>query len=130
MKTLIVEDDLTSRIILKEVLKGFGPCHFAVNGREAVEIVRAALDAGKSFDLVTLDIMMPEVDGQDALRQIRKLESEHGVDPALRARVVMTTALSDPVNFTNAFDSLCDAYLVKPLRKDKLLEVLRLHKLI
>jgi two-component system chemotaxis response regulator CheY len=44
MKTLIVEDDFTSRLLLQEILKPYGPSHVAVNGREAVEAVRLALE--------------------------------------------------------------------------------------
>jgi two-component system chemotaxis response regulator CheY len=44
MKTLIVEDDFTSRLLLQEILKPYRPSHVAVNGREAVEAVRLALE--------------------------------------------------------------------------------------
>jgi CheY-like chemotaxis protein len=73
MKTLIVEDDFTSRLLLQEFLKSYGPTHVAVNGREAVDAVRAALEAGERYSLICLDIMMPLVDGHEALRQIRSL---------------------------------------------------------
>ena len=44
MKTLIVEDDFTSRLLLQELLKSYGPSLIAVNGKEAVDAVRAALE--------------------------------------------------------------------------------------
>lgn len=47
MKTPIVEDDFTSRLLLQEFLKSYGPSHIAVNGKEAVEAVRAALEGDK-----------------------------------------------------------------------------------
>ena len=49
MKTLIVEDDFTSRLLLQELLKHYGPAHIAVNGKEAVEAVRLALAASDQF---------------------------------------------------------------------------------
>lgn len=130
LRTLIVEDDFTSRLLLQELLKGYGPSHVAVNGREAVEAVRAALEAQDPYDLICLDIMMPEMDGQQALREIRNLEEARGVMPSNRARVVMTTALSDLKNVSNAYHSLCDAYLTKPIEKVRLLEELRRQDLI
>ena len=64
MKTLIVEDDFTSRLYLQELLKGYGPTHIAVNGKEAIEATHLALEAGEPYNLICLDIMMPEMDGQ------------------------------------------------------------------
>ena len=68
MKTLIVEDDFTSRLLLQEILKRYGAVHIAVNGREAVDAVRAAAESDESYDLICLDIMMPEMDGYQALK--------------------------------------------------------------
>jgi two-component system, chemotaxis family, chemotaxis protein CheY len=125
MKTLIVEDDFTSRLLLQELLKSYGPSHIAVNGKEAVEAVRAALEANEPYDLICLDIMMPEMDGQEALRQIREQEEARGIPSTHGAKIVMITALSDIKNVIAAYKSLCDAYLAKPIQKAKLLEELR-----
>jgi two-component system, chemotaxis family, chemotaxis protein CheY len=127
MKTLIVEDDFTSRLLLQEFLKSYGPSHIAVNGREAVEAVRRSLEAGEPYDLICLDIMMPEMDGQEALQQIRGQEEFRGILSSKGVKIVMTTALGDLKNVSAAYESLCDAYLTKPIQKAKLLE--ELHKL-
>ena len=128
MKTLIVEDDFTSRLLLQELLKSYGPAHIAVNGKEAVDAVRAAFRSGeRPYDLICLDIMMPEMDGQEALRQIRGLEEANGIKSSRGSKIVMTTALGDINNMSNAFFSLCDGYLTKPIAKAKLIE--ELHKL-
>jgi len=124
MKTLIVEDDFTSRLLLQELLKGFGPAHVAVNGKEAIVAVGAALEAGEPYDLICLDIMMPQMDGQTALKKIRALEESRGILSSDGAKIIMTTALNDMKNISSAYRSLCDGYLVKPLRKEKLLEEL------
>ncbi len=120
MKTLIVEDDFTSRVLLQEILKCHGPCHVAVNGQEAVTAVAGALEAGEHYDLICLDIMMPEMDGQEALQQIRALEEARGILSSAGAKIVMTTALNDMKNVGNAFNNLCDGYLVKPIEKSRL----------
>jgi two-component system chemotaxis response regulator CheY len=130
MKTLIVEDDFTSRLLLQELLKSYGPSHIAVNGKEAVEAVRLALEAGEHYDLICLDIMMPEMDGQEALRQIREQEQARGIRSLNKAKILMTTALTDLKNVNAAYHSLCDAYLTKPIQKAKLLEQLHELKLI
>jgi two-component system chemotaxis response regulator CheY len=130
MKTLITEDDFTSRLLLQELLKSYGPSHVAVNGKEAVEAVRVALEAAEPYDLICLDIMMTEMDGQDALQQIRALEEARGIVSPHGAKIVMTTALADMKNVFAAYSRMCDAYLTKPIHKAKLLEELRKMALI
>ena len=100
MKTLIVEDDFTSRMLLQELLRSFGTSHIAVNGREAIEASRAAIEAGEQYDLICMDIRMPEMDGQEALRLIRSHEDAKGLTSSMKAKVVMTTALSDSAAVT------------------------------
>ncbi|HXB96855.1 MAG TPA: response regulator [bacterium] len=123
MKTLIVEDDFTSRLLLQELLKAYGQSHIAVNGVEAVQAAELALDAGEPYDLICLDIMLPLLDGLAALKQIRALEQAAG--PARPSKVMMTTALNDLKSLRMAYESMCDAYLEKPIHKAKLLDGLR-----
>jgi two-component system chemotaxis response regulator CheY len=130
MKTLIVEDDFTSRLLLQEFLKGYGPSHIAVNGKEAVEAVRLALESGEHYDLICLDIMLPEMDGQQALAEIRSLEKSKGIISSNGAKIIMTTGVNDLKTVSASYYNLCDAYLTKPLQRAKLIEELRSMKLI
>jgi two-component system chemotaxis response regulator CheY len=123
VKTLIVEDDLTSRMLLQEILKHYGHSHVAVNGKEAVEAVCLALEADEPYDLICLDIMMPEMDGQQALKEIRALERTGG-PPANPARIIMTSALGDRKNVMESIQGECDAFLVKPISRRRLIDKL------
>jgi len=125
MKTLIVEDDFTSRLLLQKLLAPYGETHIAVNGKEAVEAARMALEAGQPYELICLDIMMPEMDGHETLRQVRAQEEARGTLSTRGAKIIMTTALHDIKNVATAYKELCDAYLVKPIDKAKLLETLQ-----
>lgn len=122
LKMLVVEDDFTCRKILQTFMSEYGDCHIAVNGEEAVEAIRTALDEGVPYDLVCLDIMMPEMDGQEALEAIRRVESEHGIAGLDGVKVIMITALEDSKNVIGAFRTGCEAYIVKPVKKEKLFE--------
>jgi two-component system, chemotaxis family, chemotaxis protein CheY len=125
VKTLIVEDELTSRVMLREILKRYGVPQVAMNGKEALAAVGAALQAGAPFDLICLDIMMPEMDGQEALKRIRQLEDESGLDAQKRAKVIMTTAHADKDNVLAAIQGQCDYFLAKPIDARILLDELR-----
>jgi two-component system chemotaxis response regulator CheY len=125
VKTLIVEDELTSRVMLREILKRFGSPHVAMNGKQAVSAVSTALAVGDPYDLICLDIMMPEMDGQEALKQIRQLEQEAGIGADKRAKVIMTTAHADRDNVLEAIQGQCDYFLVKPIDGRALLQELR-----
>jgi two-component system chemotaxis response regulator CheY len=122
MKYLIVEDDFAARRLLKRYLSDYGDCDVAVDGLEAVEAFRQAMDEKEPYDLICLDIMMPNMDGREALRAIRQIEHEHGIDGLDGVKVIMTTALGDSENVIGSFREGCEAYIVKPVEKDKLLE--------
>jgi two-component system, chemotaxis family, chemotaxis protein CheY len=124
MKTLIVEDDFVSRTVLDEILEPYGKRDVAVNGKEAVEAFGLALEKEEPYDLVCLDIMIPELTGQEALVEMREIEEANNVPHRERAKVVMTTALGDFDNIKTAFKEQCEAYLVKPLNKKKVTEAL------
>jgi len=125
MRILIVEDDYTSRIVLLRQLLPYGQTQVAVNGKEAVELFGAAISAGTPFDLVCLDIMLPGMDGQAVLRELRAIESSAGPAPGRTpARIIMTTALNDRTNVVTAIKS-CDGYLVKPVDRAKLMACLQ-----
>jgi two-component system chemotaxis response regulator CheY len=130
MKTLIVEDDFTSRLVLQTFLSRYGECHIAVNGWEAVEAFRFALEGGSRYDLICMDIMMPGMDGREAVQHIRELEAAQGILPPSGVKIVMTTAMNDISEVMQCFHELCDAYLVKPIDLSELLKHIRSYQLV
>ncbi len=122
MKCLIVEDDFTARKLMKRYLSSYGDCDIAVDGNEAVEAFTQAMDKKEPYDLICLDIMMPNMDGREALKHIRQIESEHGISGLDCVKVIMTTALGDPKSVMGSFREGCEAYIVKPVKKEKLLQ--------
>ena len=130
MKALIVEDDLTSRLLLQTFLTPYGECHAAVNGREGVDAFRWAKERGVEFDLICMDIMMPEMDGQTALKEIRAWEESAGVMLGTGVKVIMVTAVPDMKVMAESFRMGCDAYLRKPIDTGELLRYLRSFSLV
>ncbi len=125
MKILIVEDEFVSRHVLLELLKPFGACDMAVNGKEAVEAFKLALSKNDPYTLICLDIMLPEMDGQEALKQIREIERENKIGGLDGVKIIMTTALEDFDNIKRAFLEQCEGYLVKPITREKILSQLK-----
>ena len=125
LRMLVVDDDAMSRMVLCRALESHGECLTAADGREAIDAFRAALAEGRPFDLITLDVMMPDVDGRSALTQIRFLEEDRDLKPEDRTKIIMTTTLSERKDIEGAFRDHCDAYVTKPVSVDDLLARVR-----
>ena len=126
MKILIAEDDFTCRMIMQRLLAPYAKCDVAINGKEAVATFTTGIVEGKPYDLILLDVMMPEMDGQEVVKEVRKIEEEEwGIVYPKGIKIIMTTALDDPHNVVTAFKSFCDAYLVKPITEEKLIAAIR-----
>jgi two-component system chemotaxis response regulator CheY len=130
MRILIVEDDFGSRRILQRILSTYGECDVAINGVEAVEAYMAAFTEDAPYDLICLDIMMPEMDGREALIKIREYEEDNGIVGLQKTKIIMTTALDDPKSIVGSFKDQCEAYLVKPITSDDLIKKLKSLELI
>lgn len=130
MKALIVEDEFVNRVVLQELLAPYAEVHVAVDGVEALEVFGAAL-AGEPYDLVCMDIMMPNMDGQNCLKRMRQMEHEQGISPKKETVVIMVTALTDPKTVIDSYYR-CGAtsYLTKPISADDLKSKLVELKLI
>ncbi|MBN2139706.1 MAG: response regulator [Desulfovibrionaceae bacterium] len=123
MRALIVEDEFLGRRYLKALMNPLFEVDIVVNGVEAVEAFRLAHAEGRPYGLILMDIMLPQKDGIEALKDIRALEREQDRVPA---KVVMITALSDPKTVLASFDQGgASGYVVKPLDRERLYAELR-----
>jgi two-component system chemotaxis response regulator CheY len=86
--------------------------------------VRKELDRSAYQDMTPGRV--PEMDGQEVVKEVRKIEEEEwGIVYPKGIKIIMTTALDDPHNVVTAFKSFCDAYLVKPITEEKLIAAIR-----
>jgi len=130
MKILIVDDEFTNRLLLQEISKEFARTHLAVDGAEAVAAVTDAMESGEPYDVIFLDIMMPNMNGHEALKKIRQVEESRGFNVGQGTKVIMVTALGDKKNVLDAFKEEADGYLVKPVEKSKLVRQLQKLELL
>ena len=115
IRILLVEDDFTNRLLLQKFLSRYGECHIAVNGREAVEAFGVSLASQLRYDLICMDILMPEMNGREAVRKMRAMEQSRGIPSSRGAKIIMVTSVKDIREVFRCFEDLCDEYLLKPV---------------
>ena len=121
MRILIAEDDRINIEILKNYLKEYGQCESVYDGQQAVEAFKKAHQEENPYNLVCLDIMMPKMDGQQALKKIREIEKRMGIFGAKAIKIIMITGLDDQKNMFEAYIKGGAAkYLVKPIQRAQL----------
>lgn len=130
MKILLAEDDFASRKFMSNYLGKYGDCDITVDGEEAVDAFLMALEDGEPYDLICLDVMMPVLDGYQALKAIRDIEKERGILGNDGAKIIMTTALNEERNVKKAFEMGCTVYSGKPIDLDKFEKILKKLELI
>jgi two-component system, chemotaxis family, chemotaxis protein CheY len=131
MKCLIVEDDRISSQVVEKMVSRYGTYDAAADGQQALELFKQALESASRYDLVLMDIMIPEIDGLQSVLAMRQLETSLQLPLGQRVKIIMTTALDDPRTIMKAlYESDASSYLVKPIRMQALEAELRALKLI
>jgi two-component system chemotaxis response regulator CheY len=126
LKCLIVDDDELGRELIDHYLESVANCDMAENGLQAVEMFRTAFEAGIPYNLIILDIVMPEMDGHSAAKEIRLIEKEWGVSINDGVSIIVLSSLHTPSDVIQAYVSARSAaHLVKPVQPIKLLSTLR-----
>lgn len=117
MKILVVDDEMVSREKMKMIMSHFGECEAVENGADAVEKFVGAWNGWSPYDLIALDVQMPEMDGVEVLNRIRALEREKNVPESKRVKIMMVTARSDKDTIMTSVQAGCNDYVVKPFDK-------------
>lgn len=126
MKALVVDDCMLTREMLAMALEKYASVDRAENGADAVRMVTEALDGEVPYDLICMDLNMPEMSGNEALKLIRRKEELNGA--AFRSKAFMITSSSSPDDMMEALLSGdCDDYLTKPVMLKTFSELLHKH---
>jgi CheY-like chemotaxis protein len=122
LSVLVAEDNEINALLMRSLLTRMG--HHAVittNGEEALESWLAAKSAGAAYDLVLMDIQMPQLDGIEATKRIREREAGQ---PGGRTPILALTANTLVEDRYACFEAGMDGFLVKPLDREKLADAL------
>lgn len=125
MRILIADDELANRIFMKKFLSKYGDCDVVMDGIEAIDAFISSINDGITYDLICLDIMMPRLNGDKALKSIRDIEKQHGIESDKKVKIIMTTAINDKSTVLNSYESGCEAYASKPIDIDKFIIVMK-----
>jgi len=126
MRILIVDDERAALVTLSKMLEPLGEVVAVESGQQGLDAFAGALAEGRAFGLVSVDIIMPGLDGQATLQAMRELEKRYAVPPGQEAKVMMVTGLGDAGNVTRAFfKGQADGYITKPLKQANLMKTLR-----
>jgi CheY-like chemotaxis protein len=117
---LVVEDDVRNVFALSSILEPTGiRVEIARNGREALQVLEARGTAQEGIDLVLMDIMMPEMDGYTAMREIRNRPQWR------RLPIIALTAKAMKDDQEKCLAAGANDYIAKPLDVEKLLSLVR-----
>ncbi|KAK6335768.1 Histidine kinase [Orbilia blumenaviensis] len=121
IKVLVAEDNRVNIQVIKKMLKleAVSDITLAEDGALAVARVTEALAIGKKFDIIFMDIQMPNMDGLQATKAIREM----GYTSAICA----LTAFAEQSNVKECFDAGMDYFLAKPVKKNELRKVLQMY---
>ncbi|MCK5579717.1 MAG: response regulator [Candidatus Omnitrophica bacterium] len=119
VKILVVDDDREILQMLSLRLGNHGyDVETACNGREGVGAFIESCHK-VPYDLILLDIIMPDMEGREVLEIIRKEEDLRGIKYGFGIPIVMLTALKEP--WFDSFEKGCDDYVIKPCSAEKLI---------
>ena len=128
MKALIVDDCALSRQLLIISIEEFAEIDVAENGKEAIALVKKALEQKENYNLVCMDLTMPVMDGHETMQAIRAMES---AADTVKSKVFMITASSCPDDMVKAITlGECDDYIMKPVMRKAIRKLLKKHALI
>lgn len=126
-RVLIVEDNFTHRQLMGEFFGRYESftLDFAGNGVEAIQAVINAREAGESYNLIMMDMVMPVMDGIEATRTIRVLEKQWGTIPTAETPIVFVSTQSDPSGVVNAYKQGATDYITKPIQAGRIKQIIR-----
>lgn len=129
-KILIVEDNPIAQLLQKSIMSSFGVCDAVSDGEKALELFNLSLSEESPYQIILLDLVMPGINGSDVLKKIRSLEEQKKIKGLNRSKIIIITTTKDSSVLMDLFRAETDAYIIKPLTKDKIKRELKNLKLI
>lgn len=126
MRVLIVDDDIVQITLISALVEAFDVDHVS-NGDDALQIFKNAQGAGRPYELIFMDLVMPGFDGYMVVNALRQLEKEENWP---ETKIIIISGKDPEEGLTDQLREQCQGYLTKPVTADSLLESLEELKLI
>lgn len=117
MKILVVDDESVSLRKMELIMRSYGTCDKVDSGQAAIDAFVKAWEDWSPYDLISLDMMMEGMNGNEALSKIREMEMLKNVPEDKRVRVIMVTAMADKDTIISCVQSGCDDFISKPFER-------------
>lgn len=130
MKFLIADDEIVTDRMLQRLLSRYGVCDYVMDGKKAVSQYIESREKGDPYELIFMDVIMPEMNGFEALSAIRESESRMGIAKKDAVKIILMTGLGLSRDIFTMYKTSCLEYLYKPLDIDHLIGLLKKHRII
>jgi two-component system chemotaxis response regulator CheY len=129
MRILVVDDDFVTRTKIETLLSVHGQCDTAEDGDQAWEMFQKAHKVFKPYNLITMDVDMPGMNGHEVVKKIREFEEENihhyeSDEVGNEAKIIMVTSMQSRSDVIASFRGGCECFIRKPIKKEDLNEAL------
>lgn len=121
MRILIADDDIVARTKLETLLETHGQLDMVQDGDQAWTMFQKAHQESRPYDLITMDIDMPGMNGHEVVTKIRQWEKENTAYATKReAKILMVTSMQSRSDVITSFREGCECFIRKPIKRDNL----------
>lgn len=116
MRILVIDDEIVALTRMTKLFSRWGKADGANSGIEALKLFSKSYEDGILYDLITIDINIPDISGIDLIEKLVEIEKEHDPDGGWSSKKVVITAEGNLQNLQMAKARGCDDFLVKPVK--------------
>ncbi len=129
MKILVIDDDPNVKNSIEELPMEIDELQAIRSGDAAIRGVRIALKRQDPFELITVDIELPDMDGRQVVLEIRKMEREYATTKERSAVIVVLTAKADEKSVKTSLAAGANSFIVKPFKPETIIKTLAKSRL-
>ena len=119
MKVLVIEDDSSTQLLVKKIFGDNVELTVCGESVEGIDLFVDKMIAFDPFDVVLIDINLPDLNGVHTLHLLRRFELVKGIMDKRKAKIIMMTGTADEQNVKSSLANGCDQFLIKPVSKEK-----------